>query len=400
MVAAKVQMTNRNAIATRAVHGGTMRSGFGETSEAIFLTQGYVYDNAAQAESRFVKAAHDEFTYSRYGNPTVSMFETRIAEMQGTEDAFATASGMAAVNAALFSTLKAGDHVVSARALFGSCRYIVEDILPRFAVDVTLVDGVSSEQWEAAVKPHTKAVFLESVSNPTLEVIDLQYVSELAHGVGATVFVDNALPSPLFFPAPELGADVTVYSATKHIDGQGRCLGGVVLGSRDYIRDTLETYVKHTGGSMSAFNAWILLKGLETLSLRCNAQADTAEHLANKLKNHPKLRRTIYPLLSTHPQYELAKKQMSRGGTVLSIDIDGGRDAAFRFLDALKIARISNNFGDAKSLVTHPATTTHQRLTPAQRDELGISNGLVRISAGLEDTEDLMDDVAQALDMI
>ncbi|MCY4543114.1 MAG: O-succinylhomoserine sulfhydrylase [Rhodobacteraceae bacterium] len=393
-------MRDRHALATRAVHGGTLRSRFSETSEAIFLTQGYVYESAEQAEARFIESAADEFTYSRYGNPTVRMFESRIAAMQGCEDAFATASGMAAVNAALFSSLKAGDHVVSARALFGSCLYIVENILPQFGVETTTIDGVSKDAWQAAITPRTKLVFLEAVSNPTLEVIDLPFVSSLARSNGAKVFVDNALVSPVFLPAPDLGADVTIYSSTKHIDGQGRCLGGVVLGSREFVRETLEPYLKHTGGAMSPFNAWVMLKGLETISLRCNAQADTALALAECLQDHPKLNRTIYPLLAGHPQHELATQLMTKGGTVLSIDIAGGRDSAFRFLNALRIVKISNNFGDAKSLVTHPATTTHQRLSSGQRRELGISEGLVRISAGLEDADDLLNDIVHALDQV
>ena len=382
---------------TRAVHGGTRRSPYGETSEAVFLTQGFVYESAEQAEARFIESGDDEYVYSRYGNPTVRMFEERMASLEGAEDAFATASGMAAVNGSLFSMLKAGDHVVSSRALFGSCLYIAENLLPRFGIEVTFVDGTELGQWSGAVRPGTKAVFMESVSNPTLEVIDLKAVGEIAHAGGAAVVVDNVLSTPLFQDPLALGADVVVYSATKHLDGQGRCLGGVVLGSRDYVRGTLEPYMKHTGGSMSPFNAWVMLKGIETLSLRCNASADAALRIARHLDRHPKLSRAIYPHLVGHPQYELAKKRMEKGGTVLSLDLNGGKDAAFRFVNALRIFKISNNLGDAKSLVTHPATTTHQRLSEGQREHLGITEGLVRLSIGLEDPDDLVFDLETAL---
>ena len=382
---------------TRAVHGGTRRSPYGETSEAVFLTQGFVYESAEQAEARFIEAGDDEYVYSRYGNPTVRMFEERMASLEGAEDAFATASGMAAVNGSLFSMLKAGDHVVSSRALFGSCLYIAENLLPRFGIEVTFVDGTELGQWSDAVRPGTKAVFMESVSNPTLEVIDLKAVGEIARAGGAAVVVDNVLSTPLFQDPLALGADVVVYSATKHLDGQGRCLGGVVLGSRDYVRGTLEPYMKHTGGSMSPFNAWVMLKGIETLSLRCNASADAALRIARHLDRHPKLCRAIYPHLVGHPQYELAKKRMEKGGTVLSLDLNGGKDAAFRFVNALRIFKISNNLGDAKSLVTHPATTTHQRLSEGQREHLGITEGLVRLSIGLEDPDDLVFDLETAL---
>lgn len=385
---------------TRLVHEGTRRSQYGEVSEPIFLTQGFVYDTAEQAEQRFDQAGQDEFIYARYGNPTVAMFEDRIAGLEGTEDAFATASGMAAVNAALTSMLQAGDHVVSARALFGSCLYILEDILPRFGVEVTFVDGTDLDQWRAAIRGDTKAVFLESMSNPTLEVIDLPKVAELAHAVGATVIVDNVFSTPVFSRAVELGADVIVYSATKHIDGQGRVLGGVVLGTKEFIRKTVEPYLKHTGGAMSPFTAWVLLKGLETLDLRVRAQADAALTLAAAVEGHAKLERTIYPGLPSHPDHAVAKAQLEKGGTVVSLDIKGGQVGAFRFLNALKIVTISNNLGDAKSLVTHPATTTHSRLAEDLRAELGISPGLVRLSVGLEDVDDLIGDVMQALEAV
>lgn len=385
--------------ATKMVHGGTRRSQYNEVSEAIFLTQGFVYDSAEQAEARFIETGPDEFIYARYGNPTVAMFEDRIAALEGAEDAFATASGMAAVNGALTSMLKSGDHVVSAKALFGSCLYILESVLGRFGVEVTFVDGTDLDQWRAAMRPDTKAVFFESMSNPTLEVIDVAAVAEIAHGVGATVVVDNVFSTPVFSNAISQGADVVIYSATKHIDGQGRALGGVVLGTKDFIRGTLEPYMKHTGGSLSPFNAWVLLKGLETISLRVNAQAESALKIAAALEGHPALVRTLYPGLPAHAQNALVQRQLGgKGGTVLSLDLKDGKDAAFKFLNAMTIAVISNNLGDAKSIATHPATTTHQRLSDELKDELGITPGLVRFSVGLEDTDDLIADLRQALD--
>ncbi|WP_137702999.1 O-succinylhomoserine sulfhydrylase [Marimonas lutisalis] len=382
---------------TALVHGGTRRSQYNEVSEAIFLTQGFVYDSAEQAQARFIEAGPDDFIYARYGNPTVAMFEERIAALEGAEDAFATASGMAAVNAALTSCLKAGDHVVAARALFGSCLYILEEILPRFGVAVDFVDGTDLDQWRAAVRPETRAVFFESTANPTLEVIDIAAVAEIAHAHDALVIVDNVFATPVFSRAIEQGADVVVYSATKHIDGQGRALGGVVLSTREFIRKTLEPYMKHTGGAMSPFTAWIMLKGLETIDLRVRAQAASALALAEALQGHEKLARVIYPGHPSHPQYDLVRAQTGQGGTVVSFDLNGGQEAAFRTLNALQIAVISNNLGDAKSIATHPATTTHQRLSEDQRAGLGITPGLIRFSVGLEDTDDLIADVLQAL---
>lgn len=382
---------------TRAVHGGTRRSQYGEVSEAIFLTQGFVYDSAEQAEARFIESGDDEFIYARYGNPTVRMFEDRIAALEGTEDAFATASGMAAVSGALTSMLKAGDHVVSAKALFGSCLYILEEVLSRFGVEVTFVDGTDLNEWTAAIRPDTKAVFFESMSNPTLEVIDIKGVSDLAHAVGALVVVDNVFATPVLQRSGDLGADVIVYSATKHIDGQGRCLGGVICGTRQFIRKVVEPYMKHTGGSLSPFNAWVMLKALETMDLRVRAQADSAYRIAKALHGQPGLARVIHPFLPDHPQQNLAIAQMEAGGTMVSIELAGGKPAAFKMLNALQIFVISNNLGDAKSIVTHPATTTHQRLTPEQRAALGISDGLLRLSVGLEDAGDLIADLEQAL---
>jgi len=381
---------------TKLVHGGTRRSGYGEVSEALFLTQGFVYDTAEAAQARFVEAGPDEFIYARYGNPTVAMFEERIAALEGAEDAFATASGMAAVSGALTAMLRAGDHVVAARALFGSCLYVLEEVLTRFGVEVSFVDGTDLDQWRAAIRPGTRAVFFETVANPTLEVVDIAAVADLAHAVGATVVVDNVFATPVFSDAIAQGADVVIYSATKHIDGQGRCLGGVVLGRRDFIRTVLEPYLKHTGGALSPFNAWVMLKGLETIDLRVRAQSATAQTIAEALQGDARLR-VIYPGLHDHPQHALALRQMGQGGTLLALDIAGGQAAAFRFLNALEIVLISNNLGDAKSIATHPATTTHQRLSEERRAALGITPGLVRLSVGLEDPEDLLADLRAAL---
>ena len=383
---------------TQMVHGGTRRSQYSEVSEALFLTQGFVYDSAEQAEQRFLQSGDDEFIYARYGNPTVAMFEDRIALLEGGEAAFATASGMAAVHGALASVVKAGDHIVSSRALFGSCLYILENVMTKFGVEVTFVDGTDLEQWKSAIRSDTKVVFFETISNPTLEVIDIKAVSDLAHNVGALVIVDNVFATPIFSKAFEQGADVVVYSATKHIDGQGRLLGGVVIGSQTYIRKTLEPFLKHTGGAMSAFNAWVMLKGLETIDLRVRAQSESAQEIAETLYQHPKLQRMIYPGHRSHPQYDLVTNQLGGGGTVLSIDIQGGQKAAFDFLNRLEIGLISNNLGDAKSIFTHPATTTHQRLEDHHKAALGITSGLVRISVGLEDYRDLISDILSALD--
>jgi len=383
---------------TTAVHAGTRRSQYGEMSEAIFLTQGFAYDSAEAAEARFIEAGEDEYIYARYGNPTVRMFEDRIARIEGAEDAFATASGMAAVSGALSAILKAGDHVVAARALFGSCLYILEEVLGRYGVEVSFVDGTDLDQWREAIRPDTSAVFFESVSNPTLEVIDIAAVSDLAHAVGAVVVVDNVFATPVFSDAVAQGADLVVYSATKHIDGQGRTLGGVILGTRELIRKRIEPYMKHTGGAMSPFTAWVMLKGLETLDLRVRAQAANAQAVAESVQHHPALARVLFPGLAAHPQYDLARAQMGAGGTVLSLDLKGGQPAAFGFLNALKIAQISNNLGDAKTIVTHPATTTHQRLSEEQRARLGITPGLVRVSMGIENVEDLLGDITGALD--
>lgn len=390
-------MSNTWKTRTTLVHEGSRRSQYGEMAEAIFLTQGFAYPTAESAEARFLKAGEDEFIYARYGNPTTRSFEERIAAIEGTEDAFATASGMAAVNGALVSMLRAGDHVVSARALFGSCLYILEEVLGRYGVEVTFVDGADLAQWRAAVRPDTKAVFFESMSNPTLELVDIRGVAEIAHAVGALVIVDNVFATPIFSRAVDQGADVVVYSTTKHIDGQGRALGGVICGTTEFIRKVAEPYMKHTGGSMSPFTAWIMLNGMATLDLRCRAMAEGAARIAAALSTHPGLSKVIYPGLDSHPQHDLAMSQMGSGGTMIAFDVTGGKDAAFRFMNALEIIKISNNLGDAKSIATHPATTTHQRLPQEQKDSLGITPGLIRLSVGLEDAEDLITDLTRAL---
>jgi O-succinylhomoserine sulfhydrylase len=381
---------------TRLVHSGTLRSEFGETSEALFLTQGYVYESSVSAEKRF-KGEEAGYQYSRFSNPTVAMFEARMCALEGAQAARATATGMAAVTTALMGQLRAGDHVVAAKALFGSCRYVVEDHLPRYGITSTLVEGTDLAQWRNAVRPNTKTFFLESPTNPTLEVIDIAEVAKIAHAAGATLVVDNVFSTPLWQRPLELGADCVVYSATKHIDGQGRCLGGVILASEDFIQKHIHQLLRQTGPSISPFNAWVLLKGLETLSVRVQRQTDTAATVAVALAEHPKISRLIYPGRTDHPQAAVALKQMRAGSTLVAFEVKGGKAAAFRFQDALKLVRISNNLGDAKSLITHPATTTHQRLTPAQREELGISDGFLRLSAGLEHPDDLVEDIMAGL---
>ncbi len=380
-----------------AVHAGTRRSQYGEMAEAMFMTQGFVYDSAEQAEARFQKVGDDEFIYARYGNPTNRMFEDRIAALEGTEDAFATTSGMAAVNGALMAVCQSGSHIVAARALFGSNLYIL-DLLKRFGVEITLVDGTDLDQWRAAVRPGTKAVFFESVSNPTLEVIDIAAVAEIAHAAGALVMVDNVFATPIFSRAVEQGADVVIYSTTKHIDGAGRGLGGVICGTRHFVRDIAEPYLKHSGGAISPFNSWLMLNGLTTMDLRVRAMADSAAAIADALRGHPKLSRLIYPGLADHPQHDLAMSQMGSGGTMIALEIAGGKDAAFAALNKLGLILISNNLGDAKSIITHPTTTTHQRLTEEDRLRLGITPGLVRLSVGLEHSDDLIADLRQALE--
>ena len=383
--------------ATRMVHGGTVRSGFGETSEALFLTQGFVYDSAEAAEARF-KGEEDGFIYSRYANPTVDMFEKRMCLLEGAEDARAMASGMAAVSAAIGCQVKAGDHIVAARALFGSCRWVVETLMPRYGVECTLVDGRNLDEWKAAMRPQTKVLFLESPTNPTLELCDIAAIADIAHEGNARLVVDNVFATPILQKPLELGADIVIYSTTKHVDGQGRCLGGIVLGSREWIDENLHDYFRHTGPSMSPFNAWVMLKGLETLPLRVRQQTETAALIADQLAQEKGVSRVLYPGRADHPQAELAQRQMAGGSTLVAFELAGGKKAAFAFENALSIISISNNLGDAKSLVTHPATTTHKNLAPEARAQLGISDGLVRLSVGLEDSADLMDDIAAALE--
>jgi O-succinylhomoserine sulfhydrylase len=381
---------------TKMVHGGVMRSGYGETSEALFLTQGFVYNSAEVAEGRFT--GEDEgFQYSRFGNPTVAMFEQRMALLEGAEAARATATGMAAVTNALMGQVRAGDHVVASRQLFGSCLFIVSDLLPRFGVETTLVDGNDLDEWKAALRPNTKTAFLESPTNPALGVLDIEAIAEIVHSVGATLVVDNVFATPLMQKPLELGADCVVYSATKHIDGQGRCLGGVILGSKAFIETHIHNYLRQTGPSLSPFNAWVLLKGLETLPLRVAQQQDSAARIADFLAGEKKISRVYYPSRLDHPQYELAKRQMKGGSTMVSFDVAGGKAEAFHMANAFEIIKISNNLGDAKSLVTHPATTTHQRLSEEARQAAGISQGMLRLSVGLEDVEDLIDDLKRGL---
>lgn len=381
---------------TKLIHEGTLRSQFGEMSEAIYLTQGYVYDSAESAEARF-KGEEGGFIYSRFSNPTVAMFEQRMCALEGAEDARATATGMAAVTAALLCSVKAGDHVVAARALFGSCRWVVEVLMPRYGIESTLVDGTKIEEWQAAVKPNTKLFFLESPTNPTLEVIDIAAVAKIANAAGARLVIDNVFATPLQQKPLELGAHVVVYSTTKHIDGQGRCLGGVVLSDKEWIDKHLHDFFRHTGPAMSPFNAWTMLKGLETLPLRVRQQTENAGKIADWLASHNSIARVIYPGRPDHPQADIIARQMSGGSTLICFDVAGGKKAAFALSNALEIIKISNNLGDAKSLITHPATTTHKNLAAEAREELGIGAGTLRLSVGLEDVDDLIADLEQAL---
>lgn len=384
------------ALETQLVHAGTLRSAFGETSEALFLTQGHVYPTAEACEARF-KGEDPGFIYGRFSNPTVAMFEARMAALEGAEAARATATGMAAVTAALLGPLRAGDHVVAARQLFGSCRYVIEELLPRYGIASTLVDGRDLADWEKAVRPQTRLFFLESPTNPTLDLVDIAAVAKLARAHVAPLVVDNVFATPLWQSPLTLGADCVVYSATKHIDGQGRCLGGVVLASRDFIDKNIHVFLRQTGPAMSPFNAWVLLKGLETLSIRVRRQTETAAAIADALAEHPKVVRLIYPGRADHPQAELVRRQMKTGSTLVALEIAGGKAGAFRFMNALRIVRISNNLGDAKSLITHPATTTHERFAPEVRAAMGVGEGLVRLSAGLEDARDLIRDLERGL---
>src|SRR5271155_3296899 len=382
---------------TRLVHSGTLRSEFSETSEALFLTQGYVYETAELCEARF-KGEDPGYIYSRYSNPTIAMFERRMIELEGAEAGRSTATGMAAVTTAMLARRKPGDGVVASKALLGSFRYLVEDRLPRYGIQCTLVDGLDLDQWRRAMRPNTKSCFLESPTNPTLDVLDISAIAEIAHAGGARLIVDNVFATPIWQSPLSLGADVVVYSATKHIDGQGRCLGGMILSTEAFVAEHLHTFMRQTGPSLSPFNAWVLLKGLETLAVRVRAQTESAAEIADVLAKHPKISRLVYPGRDDHPQAQLVKKQMRAGSTLVGFEVKGGKAGAFRTLNGLKLARISNNLGDAKSLVTHPATTTHQRLAPEARSELGISEGFIRFSAGLEHRDDLIEDLQSALE--
>jgi O-succinylhomoserine sulfhydrylase len=381
---------------TLAVRGGTMRSAFQETSEALFLTSGYAYEEAEEAEARF-KGEIGGYQYSRFGNPTVTMFEQRMAALEGAPVARATASGMAAVTATFLSGLRAGDHVVAAKAMFGSCRHVVEEILPRFGITGTLVDGGDVDQWQQAMRPETKMLFLETPSNPTLAIVDLKAVAKIAHDGGARLVVDNAFATPALQRPFEFGADIVVHSSTKYIDGQGRALGGVILCKDDFLKDHLQSFIRNTGPSISPFNAWVHLKSLETLDLRMRAHCEGATTVANFLATQKNVTRVLYPFRPDHPQHNLARAQMEAGGGVVAFEVEGGKAAAFKLANALKLIDISNNLGDAKSLITHPETTTHQKLTPEARAELGVTSGLMRLSVGLEDPADLCEDLEDAL---
>ncbi len=389
-------MSNKWRPATQLVHGGTLRSPYGETSEAIYLTQGFVYENSEAAEARF-KGETDGFIYARYASPTNDMFEKRMCLLEGAEDARALASGMAAVTAAIMCQLRAGDHIVAARALFGSCRWVVETLAPKYGIECTLIDGRDLGNWEKAIQPNTKLFFLESPTNPTLEVVDIAGVAKLANQIGAKVVVENVFATPLFQKPLELGAHIVVYSATKHIDGQGRCLGGVILSDKKWIEEELQDYFRHTGPAMSPFNAWTLLKGIETLPLRVKQQTANASKIADFLADSGKVAKVIYPGRADHPQADIIARQMSGGSTLVAFELKGGKEAAFKLQNALEIVKISNNLGDAKSLITHPGTTTHKNLTDEARAELGISGGTLRLSCGIEDTDDLLEDLAKGL---
>ncbi|WP_109470740.1 O-succinylhomoserine sulfhydrylase [Mycolicibacter sinensis] len=386
--------------ATLGVRGGLLRSQFDETAEALFLSSGYVYESAAAAEQAFTGEV-DRFVYSRYGNPTVSMFEERLRLIEGAPAAFATASGMAAVFVSLGALLGAGDRLVAARSLFGSCFVVCNEILPRWGVETVFVDGDDLQQWEQALSVPTQAVFFETPSNPMQSLVDIAAVTELAHAAGAKVVLDNVFATPLLQQGFPLGVDVVVYSGTKHLDGQGRVLGGAILGDQDYIDGPVQTLMRHTGPALSAFNAWLLLKGLETLAVRVDYANAAALRIAEFLEQHPAVRRVRYPFLASHPQHDLARKQMSGGGTVITFELDApastAKQRAFELLDKLSLIDISNNLGDAKSLITHPATTTHRAMGPDGRAAIGLGDGVVRISVGLEGTDDLIADLAQAL---
>ena len=380
---------------TKLVRGGLQRSSYGETSEAIFMNSGYVFTTAEEAEARFA-GEQEGYLYSRYGNPTVTMFEKRMALNEGAESCFATASGMAAVFASLMSYLKTGDHLVASRALFGSCFYIIDQILPSYGIITKFVDGTDKNEWEKHITKKTKCIFFETPSNPMMEIIDIQFVSNLAHQNNALVIVDNIFASPVLQKPIEKGADVVVYSGTKHIDGQGRSMGGAILSTNKFREENLKPFIRHTGPTISPFNAWILLKGLETLKYRMDAHCRNTLEITGYLSNHKQILKTIYPGLKSHPQFSLAKKQMYQSGSIITIEIKGGKENAFNFLNALRVFDISNNLGDTKSLATHPATTTHRVIGEEGRQKLNINDSMVRLSIGLEDPSDLIEDIEES----
>jgi O-succinylhomoserine sulfhydrylase len=392
-------MTQKRRIATDLIHAGRIRTNLDENAEALFLTSGFVYESADLAEDVFAnKIPH--FQYSRFANPTVTMLEQKLAAIEGAEACRCTATGMAAVHAAMLSTLRAGDRVVAARALFGSCHWIVSTLLPQYGIESVFVDGADLTAWRDALSQKTAMVLLETPSNPMLDIVDLRAVADLAHAAGALVVVDNVFATPLLQKPFEFGADVVVYSATKHMDGQGRVLGGAVLGRKQWMEEVFQPFFRNTGPALSPFNAWVILKGLETMALRVAAQSKTAEAVAGFLASSSKISRALYPTRPDHPQQNLAMAQMSAGGTLVTFEVKGGKDAAFRMMNAFQIITISNNLGDTKSLATHPATTTHMRIGPEERAKLGITDGIIRLSVGLEDVDDLIEDLAQALDAV
>ena len=384
---------------TNIIHSGVSRSQNNETSEPIYLTSGYIYQSAEEAESKFL-GEKEGYIYSRYGNPTVSAFETKLSGIEGCEKSIATSSGMSAVTSTLLSILNSGEHIISSRALFGSCRYVIEEILPKFGIETTFVDGIDLDQWENAIKPNTVCGFLESPSNPMLEICDIKNISEILHQNKAKLIVDNAFCSPIIQKPIQLGADIVVYSATKHIDGQGRCLGGAIMGTEEFIEDTLRPFVRHTGPALSPFNAWVLNKGLETLELRIQQHCRNAIEIAKVLSENNKINKIIFPGLPSHPQYGLIKNQMSNSGSILTFEIKGNKRDTFNFLNNLELIEISNNLGDCKSLITHPFTTTHQRLNLIEKEKLGIADNIVRLSVGLENINDIIYDLQKSLETI
>ncbi|MAR79102.1 MAG: O-succinylhomoserine sulfhydrylase [Rhodospirillaceae bacterium] len=384
---------------TRIIRSGTPRSDNNETSEPIYITSGYVYNSPEEAESKFL-GEKEGYIYSRYGNPTVKSFEIKLSEIEGCEKSIATSSGMAAVNATLMSLLKSGDHIISSRALFGSCRYIIEEILPKFGIEVTFVDGTDLKQWQNAVNKNTVCGFFESPSNPMLEICDIENISKILHENNAKLVVDNAFCTSIIQKPINFGADIVVYSATKHIDGQGRCLGGAIMGSEDFVENTLRPYIRHTGPALSPFNAWVLNKGLETLEIRMNQHCINASKVADELVNNKKIKKIIFPGLPSHPQYDLIKKQMNNSGSIITLEINGDKKDTFNFLNNLELIDISNNLGDSKSLITHPSTTTHQKVSLLDKEKLGITDSVVRLSVGLEDINDILFDLSQSLQSI